>query len=84
MLVTGHPYVDIWQAVKPAAVGIAAWPEVPPGPALEGGRVRGARRRPSRPRCGGACCGRVLLHDVETPLIGAIERLIDFVTEETG
>src|SRR5689334_15458788 len=31
VLVTGHPYVDVWQAVKPAAVGIRAWPEVPRG-----------------------------------------------------
>ena len=28
-LVVGHPYVDIWQAVKPARVGLAAWPTVP-------------------------------------------------------
>ena len=24
VLVTGHPYVDVWQAVKPTALGIAA------------------------------------------------------------
>ena len=26
--VTGHPYVDIWQAVKPSALGIERWPDV--------------------------------------------------------
>ncbi|MFA1236688.1 DUF3097 family protein, partial [Klebsiella pneumoniae] len=31
VLVTGHPFIDIWQAVKPQAVGIAAWPNVPRG-----------------------------------------------------
>ncbi len=31
VLVTGHPYVDVWQAVKPTALGIDAWPEVPRG-----------------------------------------------------
>ncbi|MDQ2722209.1 MAG: DUF3097 domain-containing protein, partial [Actinomycetota bacterium] len=31
VLVTGHPYIDVWEAVKPAAVGIAAWPKVPRG-----------------------------------------------------
>ena len=31
VLVVGHPYVDIWQAVKPAALGIPAWPVVPRG-----------------------------------------------------
>ena len=29
VLVLGHPYVDIWQAVKPARLGLAGWPEVP-------------------------------------------------------
>ena len=31
VLVTGTPYVDVWQAVRPAVVGIAAWPEIPKG-----------------------------------------------------
>ena len=29
VLVAGHPFVDIWQAVKPASLGIGAWPAVP-------------------------------------------------------
>ena len=57
MLVTGHPYVDVWEAVKPATVGIRAWPQVPRGTDWKTGRLRGAavgrarRRRP--PRAGG-------------------------------
>jgi Protein of unknown function (DUF3097) len=81
VLVTGHPYVDIWQAVKPAAVGIRAWPQVPRnvpwkegvcaalgwGEPIDGWRrVQGAVRS---------------YRELETPLIGAVERLIDFVTE---
>lgn len=31
VLVVGHPHVDIWQCVRPKALGIAAWPEVPRG-----------------------------------------------------
>ena len=31
VLIVGHPYIDIWQAVKPVSVGIRAWPQVPPG-----------------------------------------------------
>ena len=31
VLVTGHPFVDVWQAVKPSVVGIRAWPAVPRG-----------------------------------------------------
>lgn len=80
VLITGHPYVDVWQAVKPAAVGIAAWPEVSRGvPWKEG-------------VCGALGWGepyegwqRVLagvrdFRDLESPLVGAVERLIDFVT----
>ena len=29
VLVLGHPVLDIWQAVKPARLGLAGWPEVP-------------------------------------------------------
>lgn len=29
--VTGHPYIDIWAAVKPERLGLRAWPEVPYG-----------------------------------------------------
>jgi hypothetical protein len=81
VLVTGHPYVDIWQAVKPARVGIRTWPQVAPG----------------RPWKQGVCAAlgvaepadlwrRILAavdnyHDLETPLITSMERLIDFVTE---
>src|SRR5580700_8512169 len=31
VLIVGHPYIDIWAAVRPAAVGIARWPDVPRG-----------------------------------------------------
>ncbi|MPZ80646.1 MAG: DUF3097 family protein [Actinophytocola sp.] len=80
VLVTGHPYVDVWQAVRPAAVGIEAWPVVPRGlPWKEGvcaalgwaEPADGWRRILSRVRT---------YKDLETPLIGAVERLIDFVT----
>ena len=31
VLITGHPFIDVWAAVKPAVVGIPAWPGVPRG-----------------------------------------------------
>ncbi|HEX4722384.1 MAG TPA: DUF3097 domain-containing protein [Pseudonocardiaceae bacterium] len=81
VLVTGHPYVDIWQAVKPAAVGIRAWPVIPKGTPWKEGicaalgwgePVEGWRR---------VLGGVRTYRDLETPLVGAVERLIDFVTE---
>jgi hypothetical protein len=80
VLVTGHPYVDVWQAVKPAVLGIRAWPAVPRGTdwktgvcaALGWGEPADGARR---------VLGAVRSYrDLETPLIGAVERLIDFVT----
>ena len=81
VLVTGHPYVDIWQAVKPAAVGIAAWPEVARGTPWKEGVC--AALGVGDPR---AFWRRILASitdwtDLETPLVNAVERLIDFVSE---
>ncbi|HEX8630390.1 MAG TPA: DUF3097 domain-containing protein [Catenuloplanes sp.] len=80
VLVTGHPYVDVWQAVKPQRLGIAAWPRIPPGqPWKEGVCAALGVAEPAQ------LWRRILstvdsYRDVETPLIGAVERLIDFVT----
>ena len=29
VLVLGHPYVDVWQAVRPERIELRRWPEVP-------------------------------------------------------
>ena len=31
VLIVGHPYVDVWQAIRPAVLGIPEWPVVPRG-----------------------------------------------------
>jgi hypothetical protein len=82
VLVTGHPYVDIWQAVKPERLGIRAWPVIPPGrPWKEG--VCAALGVADPPEMWRRILGSVRTYkDLETPLINSVERLIDFVTEE--
>jgi Protein of unknown function (DUF3097) len=80
VLVTGHPYVDVWEAVKPSVVGIRAWPRIPRGTDWKTGVC--AALRWGEPADGAR---RVLgavrsFRDLETPLIGAVEELIDFVT----
>ncbi len=80
VLVTGHPYVDIWQAVRPAILGLTGWPAVPPGQPWKDG-ICAALGEPDP----AALWRRILSHvdsyrDLETPLIGAVERLIDHVT----
>jgi len=82
VLVTGHPYVDVWQAVKPAAVGIAAWPVVPRGTdwktgvceALGWGQTWEGWKRVL------ACVDSYA--DLEVPLLRSVEMLLDFVTAE--
>jgi hypothetical protein len=82
VLVTGHRFVDVWQAVRPAALGIRAWPVVPPGTPWKEGVIAalGSNETPA------TFWRRVLAAvgdwtDLESDLIGAVEQLIDFVTE---
>jgi DUF3097 family protein len=80
VLVTGTPYVDVWQAVKPAAIGITNWPEVPKGTDWKTGVCRrlGLDAVSMWPRLLASVRSYA---DLEPPLVGAVERLIDFVTE---
>jgi Protein of unknown function (DUF3097) len=80
VLITGHPYIDIWQAVKPARVGLRRWPDIPPGrPWKEGVCAAVGVREPAD--MWRRILGSVRSYkDVETPLINSMERLIDFVT----
>ncbi|HEX2698731.1 MAG TPA: DUF3097 family protein [Acidimicrobiales bacterium] len=81
VLVTGTPFVDVWEAVDPAVVGIAAWPDVPRGVDWKAGVCQ--RLGVGEP----AAMWRRILASVSTyadlapALVGAVERLIDFVTD---
>lgn len=84
-LVVGHPFIDIWQAVKPARLGVAAWPSVPKGTDWK----RGVCRAFGWPHAGQADTARAWQrirarvrdwNDLEPALIGRVEELIDFVT----
>jgi hypothetical protein len=84
VLVTGHPYIDIWQAVRPKAVGIAEWPTVPRGEDWKTGVCR--RLGWGTPQQGWRRVYNAVssFRDLEAPLIGAVEQLVDFVTEADG
>lgn len=82
VLVTGHPFVDIWQAVKPAVLGIDAWPVVPVGQLWKEGVLSAMQIDMEPARFWRRLLGRVTAWtDLEPALIGAVEQLIDFVTE---
>ena len=85
VVVLGHPYVDVWQAVRPQALGIDAWPVVPKGrPWKEG--VLAALGRPHATQADVADGWRWILGhvrsyaDLEPSLLGRVEQLIDEVT----
>jgi hypothetical protein len=78
VLVTGHPFVDVWEGVRPQVMNLADWPRVPKGVdwktgmcAALGTDVNGfwpsLRNRVSS------------FADLRPELVGAVERLIDFV-----
>jgi hypothetical protein len=81
VLVTGTPFVDVWQAVRPAVVGLTQWPTVPKGQDWKTGICR-ALGEPDPATCWRRIFGSVHSYaDLEPALVGAVERLIDFVTE---
>lgn len=81
VLICGHPYVDIWQAVKPESLGFRSWPVVPKGQPWKEGVIAALGQQDDPGRFWQAVLSRVSDYkDVETPLVNSVERLIDFVT----
>ncbi len=80
VLITGHPYVDIWQAVKPSVIGMERWPDIPIGQPWKQGILDELQYRDSTGQFWKMLLARVQSWtDLETPLLGAVEQLIDFV-----
>ena len=81
VLVTGHPFVDIWEAVKPTAVGIRQWPTVPRGEDWKTGVCERLGWGETREGFHRVLAAASSFRDIEPELLGAVERLVDFVTE---
>jgi len=81
VLIVGHPFIDIWAAVRPAAVGIAGWPDVPPGQPWKEGVLHALGWPPGVPAAWQRILRSVTSYaDLEPELLGRVEELIDFVT----
>jgi hypothetical protein len=81
VLIVGHPFIDIWAAVRPSAVGIASWPQVPPGQPWKEGVLRAIGWPPGVPAAWPRILRSVTSYaDLEPELLGRVEELIDFVT----
>jgi hypothetical protein len=83
VLITGTPFVDVWQAVKPSVLGIEAWPQVPMGQDWKTGicQALGFGDPPDAWRKIRSSVSTYA--DLEPALVGAVEQLIDFVTDPT-
>ncbi len=81
VLVTGHPYVDIWQAVKPTALGIDRWPTVARGTNWKEGICAALGVADPRDMWRRVLASVDSYADVEVALLRAVEELIDFVTD---
>ncbi|MCU1635231.1 MAG: hypothetical protein JWQ68_470 [Cryobacterium sp.] len=87
VLVAGHPYVDIWQSVKPDRLGLTAWPEIPRSLEWKHG-ICEALGWPHEDQADIARAWQRILGqvrtfaDLEPALLGRVEHLIDFVTAE--
>ncbi|NHA67846.1 DUF3097 domain-containing protein [Phycicoccus flavus] len=85
LLVVGHPYVDVWQSVKPQRLGLDAWPVIPRGQSWKHG-VCAHLGWPHDTQADLARAWRRILAsvtswtDLEPELLGRVEELIDFVT----
>ena len=85
VLIVGHPYVDVWQAIRPERIGRESWPTVPRdrewkiGVLEEFGWPHDDQEDIAR------AWQRILgsvrhFGDLEPALLGRVEQLIDFVT----
>lgn len=84
VLVLGHPYIDVWQAVKPERVGLSRWPDIPKGTDVKIGTLRALGWPHSTTRDVALGWKRILgtvrtYADLEPSLLGRVEELIDFI-----
>ncbi|MFK7917951.1 MAG: DUF3097 family protein [Ilumatobacter sp.] len=82
VLITGHPFVDVWAGIRPKVVGLQAWPDIPFDPDVtwkEGMcRALGVKFDGFWPRLRNQVN---TFADLTPELVGAVEQLIDFVAE---
>ncbi len=85
VLIVGHPYVDVWQAVKPRALGMDAWPTIPRSEDWKTGILQRlgwpAGTQADIANGWKRILGGVRTYaDLEPSLLGRVEEVIDFLT----
>lgn len=85
VLILGHPYVDVWQSVRPQKLGWTKWPVIPRGTSWKHG-ILAELGWPHRTQADVAQGWKRILGtvdnyaDLQPELLGRVEELIDFVT----
>ena len=87
VLIVGHPFIDVWQAVKPDRLGLAQWPTIPRSIEWKKGVCQHLgwphRDQADIARAWQHILGKVSSYnDLEPALLGRVEELIDFVTAD--
>lgn len=85
VLIVGHPYVDVWQAIRPKVLGIDAWPAIPRGVDWKTGILSAFGWPHETAEDIGLGWQRLLgavstYADLEASLLGRVEEVIDFLT----
>ena len=89
VLIVGHPYVDVWQAIRPERVGLRAWPVIPRGQDWKAGIAAALGLAHTSTEDIGLVWKHLLSRvrsyaDLEPAFSGRVEELIDFVTDPAG
>lgn len=85
VMILGHPYVDVWQSVRPERLGFVSWPVIPRGQSWKHGIVA-ELGLPHETQADIARAWKRILStvrtyaDLEPTLLASVEELIDFVT----
>ena len=85
VLILGHPYVDVWQSVRPQKLGWSQWPVIPRGTSWKHGILAELGWPPASQADVARGWKRILgtvdnYADLQPELLGRVEELIDFVT----
>jgi len=85
VLIVGHPYVDVWQAIRPKTLGIEHWPEIPRGTDWKTGILKAFGWPHATAEDVGLGWQKLLgavrsYADLEASLLGRVEEVIDFLT----
>ncbi|WP_400158994.1 DUF3097 domain-containing protein [Arthrobacter sp. BPSS-3] len=85
VLIVGHPYIDVWQAIRPSVLGIERWPVIPRGVDWKTGILTAFGWPHSTKEDIGLGWQKLLgavrsYADLEPSLLGRVEEVIDFLT----